>query len=70
MEKKLAQLKTILNEVIDLKYAQALLGWDQETYMPPGGAVGRGYQAVRWPKLPMKSLLQMKWGSYWRIWMH
>jgi carboxypeptidase Taq len=44
MEEKLTQLKATLSEVVDLKYAQALLAWDQETYMPPGGAAGRGYQ--------------------------
>ena len=44
MVENLDQLKAILNEVVDLKNAQALLAWDQETYMPPGGADGRGYQ--------------------------
>ncbi len=44
MEDKLKQLQTILAEVSDLNAAAALLGWDQQTYMPPGGAEGRGYQ--------------------------
>jgi carboxypeptidase Taq len=44
MEDKLNQLKTILREVSDLYAAAALLGWDQQTYMPSGGAEGRGYQ--------------------------
>jgi carboxypeptidase Taq len=44
MESKLNHLKTILAEVSDLNSAAALLGWDQQTYMPPGGAQGRGYQ--------------------------
>ncbi|MBE3142383.1 MAG: carboxypeptidase M32, partial [Planctomycetes bacterium] len=43
MENELNQLKTILNEVIDLRSAQAVLGWDQQVNMPQGGAVGRGY---------------------------
>ncbi|MBW8011085.1 MAG: carboxypeptidase M32 [Chloroflexi bacterium] len=42
MKKKLAQLKTILEEVDDLSRANALLGWDQQAYMPPGGAQARG----------------------------
>ena len=29
---------------MDLTYVGALLGWDQQTYMPPGGAEGRGNQ--------------------------
>lgn len=44
MEEKIQQLKTILAEIADLNYASALLGWDQQTYMPPGGAEGRGNQ--------------------------
>ncbi len=43
MEKKLAQLKTLLGEVFDLYSAAALLSWDQQTYMPSGGAEGRSY---------------------------
>ena len=43
-EAKLDQLKSILNEISDLQTASMLLQWDQETYMPPGGTGGRGYQ--------------------------
>lgn len=44
MENKLKQLKTILAEIYDLDRASSLLGWDQQTYMPPAGAVARGHQ--------------------------
>jgi carboxypeptidase Taq len=44
VEQKLQQLKTILAEISDLKNAAALLGWDQQTYMPPAGAEARGNQ--------------------------
>ncbi len=44
MEQELQKLKTILAEVSDLGYAAALLGWDQQTYMPSGGAEARGNQ--------------------------
>jgi len=44
MEKKIEQLKAILAEISDLSYTAALLGWDQQTYMPPGGAEARGNQ--------------------------
>jgi carboxypeptidase Taq len=44
MEKKLDQLKAILAEISDLSYTAALLSWDQQTYMPRGGAEGRGNQ--------------------------
>jgi carboxypeptidase Taq len=42
METKLAELKTRLAEASDLNSAAAVLGWDQMTYMPPGGAPARG----------------------------
>ena len=41
---KLQQLKNLLGEVWDISMAAAVLGWDQETYMPPGGSEARGMQ--------------------------
>jgi carboxypeptidase Taq len=43
MEQKLSQLKTLLGEVFDLNSAAAMLGYDQQTAMPAGGAEMRGY---------------------------
>ncbi len=44
MSQKLEELKSRLAEVADLAAAAALLEWDQQTYMPPGGAEARGNQ--------------------------
>ncbi len=44
MNTKLQELKARLAEVDDLNHANAVLGWDQQTYMPPGGAPARGRQ--------------------------
>ena len=44
MSEKLNQLKEILGEVADLRNAGAVLGWDQQTYMPQGGSDARGHQ--------------------------
>ena len=44
MSDKMTQLKTILAEVADLAGASQVLGWDQQTYMPHGGAEARGQQ--------------------------
>ncbi len=44
MSEKFAKLKTLIAEVTDLSMAQAVLSWDQQTYMPAGGAEARGYQ--------------------------
>jgi carboxypeptidase Taq len=40
--KQLTELKNHLRELSDLGSAQAVLAWDMETYMPPGGAPARG----------------------------
>lgn len=44
MSEKLDQLKAILGEVSDLGRAAAVLGWDQQVNMPPGGGEARGRQ--------------------------
>lgn len=44
MEAKLRELKARLSEINDLQAAAALLGWDQSTYMPSGGATARARQ--------------------------
>ncbi len=51
MQEKLDQLKAILAEVYDLSSAAALLGWDQQTYMPSAGAEGRGHQIATLEKI-------------------
>ena len=40
------QLQERLAEVDDIGHAIALLGWDQQTYMPGGGAAARGEQTA------------------------
>src|SRR5207247_1001548 len=40
----LQALKSRLAQISDLENAAAVLAWDQQTYMPPGGAVGRAEQ--------------------------
>src|SRR6266852_2177069 len=44
MPDTLDRLKSILGEVSDLHRAGAVLDWDQETYMPPGGVQNRSEQ--------------------------
>ncbi len=44
MGKGLEQLREMLGIVADLQAAAAVLEWDQQTYMPPGGASGRAMQ--------------------------
>ncbi|SDX22306.1 carboxypeptidase Taq [Marininema mesophilum] len=44
MQDKLKELKSYLSEVYDLNNISALLNWDQNTFMPKGGATARGRQ--------------------------
>ncbi len=44
MSDALSDLKTRLGRIEDLKSAAEVLAWDQETYMPPGGAEARAQQ--------------------------
>jgi carboxypeptidase Taq len=44
MNAKLNQLREKLAEISDLKFAAAVLNWDQQTYMPRKGDQDRGYQ--------------------------
>jgi carboxypeptidase Taq len=41
---KVKQLKDHLAPIVHLSHAAAVLGWDQQTYMPPGGAAARAEQ--------------------------
>jgi carboxypeptidase Taq len=50
-ETKLNELKQRLLEINDLGAAGALLGWDQATYMPKGGAPARAHQSATLSRL-------------------
>jgi carboxypeptidase Taq len=43
-ETNLTQLKALLNEYYDLFTIIGLIQWDQQTYMPHGGSLGRSHQ--------------------------
>jgi carboxypeptidase Taq len=50
-EAKLEELKRRLSEIGDLGSAGAVLGWDQATYMPAGGATARARQGATLSRL-------------------
>lgn len=51
MEEKMRDLRRRLAEINDLDMASSVLGWDQLTYMPPGGAEARGRQMATLARL-------------------
>jgi carboxypeptidase Taq len=46
IDASLADLKARLAEIYDLNAAGSVLGWDEATYMPKGGALARGRQSA------------------------
>ena len=57
------ELKARLLESHDLGAAAAVLGWDQETYMPPGGGEARGRQLGVLGKLAHEKFIDPKVGE-------
>jgi len=63
VSEKLGKLKDLLAEVNDLHHAAAILEWDQQTYMPPGGAEARGQQLATLGKLAQVKFTSDEVGS-------
>src|SRR5690606_3486906 len=59
----LTPLRERLAEVFDLNRAAAVLEWDQETYMPPGGAEARAHQVATLRRLAHERLTDDAVGS-------
>lgn len=51
LQDKFQQLDGLLREIQDIKSASAVLSWDQNTYMPTGGALMRGRQLATLGKI-------------------
>jgi len=61
-EQNFQLLKTLLNEISDINRATSLLGWDQQTYMPPGGAENRGHQLSTLQQIAHSKLISDEMG--------
>jgi len=51
MEPALAELKDRLGALVDLRRTEAVLVWDHQVWMPPGGGVSRGAQLATLEKV-------------------
>jgi carboxypeptidase Taq len=56
MDPKFQQLLDRLREIDDLRRIISVLGWDQSTYMPPGGADARARQLATVQRLAHERL--------------
>lgn len=54
---------TAMNTIADLRYASALLQWDQETYLPPKGAPIRGQQIATLSEIAHRHFTDEKLGA-------
>ncbi len=63
MSANLDQLKQILADVFDLNRIGSVLGWDQQTYMPPGGSEDRGNQISLLSRLSHETFTSKKVGE-------
>ncbi len=57
MQDKIRQLKARLLEVDNLNKANAVLQWDQATYMPPGGAEARSRHSATLARLAQEKFI-------------
>jgi carboxypeptidase Taq len=57
------QYKNVLQKIADVKYASAVLQWDQETYLPPKGGDMRGRQIATLSELVHEQFTNENIGS-------
>ena len=57
------EYKTALQKIADVRYASAVLQWDQETYIPPKGGEIRGRQIATLSELAHERFTDEKFGS-------
>ncbi len=63
MEEKLRKLMELVAEITDINHSIALLGWDQQVFMPLGGAEERGYMMGTLGKIAHEKLLSEEMGT-------
>jgi carboxypeptidase Taq len=63
MIEKYAQYKTTLQKIADIKYASAVLQWDQETYLPKNGNDARGRQIATLNELAHEHFTNQSFGE-------
>ena len=63
MTKSIDHLKELLGVVSDLGLSAAVLGWDQQTYMPPGGAGARAMQLATLSRLAHEKFVSEELGE-------
>lgn len=60
---RVEEFREMLGVVADLEGAAGVLGWDQQTYMPPGGATGRAMQLATLSRLAHERFVSDEMGA-------
>jgi len=63
VQEKYRQYKEALQKIADVKYASAVLQWDQETYLPPKGNDMRGRQIATLSEIAHQQFTDEKLGT-------
>jgi carboxypeptidase Taq len=63
MSEKFQQFRELTGEIFDLDAVVSVLGWDQQTYMPPGGAQVRAMQIATISRLWHEKLTSDEYGA-------
>ena len=63
MSKKYKKFRELFGEIFDLQAAANVLGWDQQTYMPPGGGSVRAMQLATLLRLAHVKLVSDEFGA-------
>src|SRR4051794_5783009 len=58
-----SEYKTKMQKIADVKYASAVLQWDQETYLPPKGNDFRGRQIATLTEIAHEQFTDEKLGA-------
>jgi len=66
MNQKLDRFKQLLIELTNLGRANALVGWDQQVYMPRGGTEDRGYVLATLAGLVHEKFTSAEMGNCWK----
>ena len=63
MDERYVRLRELLGEIWDISKASAILGWDQQTKMPPRGAAGRAEQLATLGRIAHEKFTSAEIGS-------
>jgi carboxypeptidase Taq len=69
-QERFEELRNRLGEISDISSALALLGWDQQTIMPPAGAASRAHAMATLTKLRDERFSDPNLGYCLTSWVH